>query len=90
MERPAGSTTCGVTAMKTLLPNGNAGATQPSKAGNVPAEEVEAARAQLDARTFRQEFEASFENLSGLVAVSFNDLKHLNRRSGHQRSSRYY
>jgi hypothetical protein len=41
--------------------------------GNVPAEEVEAARAQLDARTFRQEFEASFENLSGLVAVSFGD-----------------
>ncbi len=41
--------------------------------GNVPAEEVEAARAQLDQRTFRQEFEASFENLSGLVAVSFDD-----------------
>jgi hypothetical protein len=41
--------------------------------GNVPAEEVEAARAQLDARTFRQEFEASFENLSGLVAISFAD-----------------
>ena len=41
--------------------------------GNVPAEEVEAARTQLDARTFRQEFEASFENLSGLVAISFAD-----------------
>ena len=41
--------------------------------GNVPTEEVEAARAQLDARTFRQEFEASFENLSGLVAISFAD-----------------
>ncbi len=41
--------------------------------GNVPAHEIEAARAQLDARTFRQEFEASFENLSGLVAVSFDD-----------------
>jgi hypothetical protein len=41
--------------------------------GNVPAEEVEAARAQLDARTFRQEFEASFENLTGLVAISFSD-----------------
>jgi hypothetical protein len=40
---------------------------------NVPPEEIEAARAQLDARTFRQEFEASFENLSGLVAVSFSD-----------------
>jgi len=42
--------------------------------GNVPPEEVEAARAQLDARTFRQEFEASFENLSGLVAISFGDM----------------
>jgi len=41
--------------------------------GNVPADEIEAARAQLDPRTFRQEFEASFENLSGLVAVSFSD-----------------
>ncbi len=41
--------------------------------GNVPPEEIEAARGQLDPRTFRQEFEASFENLSGLVAVSFSD-----------------
>jgi hypothetical protein len=41
--------------------------------GNVPPAEVEAARAQLDTRTFRQEFEASFENLSGLVAISFSD-----------------
>jgi hypothetical protein len=40
---------------------------------NVPPEEIEAARAQLDPRTFRQEFEASFENLSGLVAISFGD-----------------
>ena len=41
--------------------------------GNVPEEEVTAAKAQLDQRTFRQEFEASFENLTGLVAVSFGD-----------------
>ena len=41
--------------------------------GNVAPEEVEAARSQLDGRTFRQEFEASFENLTGLVAVSFAD-----------------
>jgi hypothetical protein len=40
---------------------------------NVPATEIEAARAQLDPRTFRQEFEASFENLTGLVANSFSD-----------------
>ena len=32
----------------------------------VPAEEVEAARADMDERTFRQEFEASFEDYSGL------------------------
>ncbi len=41
--------------------------------GNVPKDEVEAARTQLDDRTFRQEFEASFENLTGLVAISFGD-----------------
>jgi hypothetical protein len=41
--------------------------------GNVPEHEVEAARKQLDERTFRQEFEASFENLTGLVAISFGD-----------------
>ena len=41
--------------------------------GNVSKHEVEAARAQLDSRTFRQEFEASFENLTGLVAISFSD-----------------
>jgi hypothetical protein len=40
---------------------------------NVPPEEVEAARRELDARTFRIEFEAKFENLGGLVASSFSD-----------------
>lgn len=39
--------------------------------GNVSPVEVAAARAELDERTFRQEFEASFENLSGLVCASF-------------------
>ena len=48
--------------------------------GNVAAEEVEAARGQLDERTFRQEFEASFENLTGLVAVSFDD-ENINKES---------
>tara|TARA_R100000654_G_scaffold55023_1_gene81210 strand:- start:11 stop:1264 length:1254 start_codon:yes stop_codon:yes gene_type:complete len=42
--------------------------------GNVSKNEVEAARSQLDQRTFRQEFEASFENLTGLVAVSFDEV----------------
>jgi hypothetical protein len=39
---------------------------------NVPPEEVAAARKDLDARTFKQEFEASFENFEGLVAVNFS------------------
>ncbi len=33
--------------------------------GNVPPEEIEAARQDLDERTFRQEYEASFENMFG-------------------------
>jgi phage terminase large subunit len=39
--------------------------------GNVPAEEVEQARQDLDARTFRQEFMATFENFSGIIAYAF-------------------
>ena len=39
--------------------------------GNVPEEEVEAARQDLDSRTFKQEYEATFENFSGIVAYSF-------------------
>lgn len=35
--------------------------------GMVPLEEVEAARADLDPRTFRQEYEASFEAISGRI-----------------------
>lgn len=41
--------------------------------GNVPAEEVEAARRTLDPRTFSQEYEASFVNLVGRVVPDFND-----------------
>jgi len=40
--------------------------------GNVPASEVEAARAELDERTFRQEYEASFESLSGRVYYAYD------------------
>jgi hypothetical protein len=39
--------------------------------GNVPPEEVEAARQDLDSRTFKQEYEATFENFSGIIAYSF-------------------
>jgi len=41
--------------------------------GNVPAEEIEAARRTLDERTFRQEYLASFETLSGRVYPNFSD-----------------
>lgn len=40
--------------------------------GNVPASEVEAARAELDERTFRQEYEASFEALAGRVYYAYD------------------
>lgn len=41
--------------------------------GNVPEEEIEAARRTLDERTFRQEYLASFETLSGRVYPGFSD-----------------
>lgn len=41
--------------------------------GNVPAEEIEAAKKDLDEKTFRQEYEASFETYSGVVYYAFND-----------------
>ena len=41
--------------------------------GNVSPEEVEAARRTLDARTFSQEYEASFVNLVGRVVPDFDD-----------------
>jgi hypothetical protein len=40
---------------------------------NVPPEEVESARRELDPRTFRVEFEAKFEALGGLVAACFSE-----------------
>jgi hypothetical protein len=40
--------------------------------GHIEASEIEAARADLDERTFRQEFEASFEALSGRIYYAFD------------------
>lgn len=40
---------------------------------NVPPEEIEAARRELDPRVFRIEFEAKFEALGGLVAACFSE-----------------
>jgi hypothetical protein len=41
--------------------------------GNVPATEIEAARRDLDERTFRQEYEATFEQYAGLIYYGFGD-----------------
>ena len=41
--------------------------------GNVPAEEIEAAKRTLDDRTFRQEYLASFETLSGRCFPDFDE-----------------
>lgn len=40
--------------------------------GRVPQSEIDAARSSMDARLFRQEFEASFETLAGRVYDSFS------------------
>ena len=41
--------------------------------GNVPASEIEAARRDLDERTFRQEYEASFETYAGVIYYAFGN-----------------
>jgi hypothetical protein len=40
--------------------------------GNVPKEEIESAKRDLDERTFRQEYEASFESFSGRIYYNFD------------------
>ena len=40
--------------------------------GHVPPEEIEAARHDMDERTFRQEYEASFESLAGRVYYAYD------------------
>ena len=40
--------------------------------GNVPLEEIAAAERELDPRSFRQEYKASFENYAGRVLYAFN------------------
>jgi hypothetical protein len=44
--------------------------------GRVPAEEIEDAKRDMDERTFRQEFEASFENFAGRMYYAFNRAEH--------------
>lgn len=43
----------------------------------IPREEIEAARADMDERSFRQEFEASFETMSGRVYYPFDRRIHV-------------
>lgn len=43
--------------------------------GNVPAAEIETARRTMDPRTFRQEYDASFENYQGVVYYCFDRRK---------------
>ena len=43
----------------------------------IPAEEIAAARADLDPKAFRQEFEASFESMSGRVYHAFDRKTHV-------------
>ena len=40
--------------------------------GNVPAEEITAARKDLDERTFQQEYDAQFVNYSGIIYYNFS------------------
>ena len=41
--------------------------------GNVSAEEIEAARSDLDLKTFQQEYEASFENAGHMIYYAFDN-----------------
>lgn len=43
--------------------------------GNVPPDEIEAAKRSMDPRTYRQEYEASFENYQGIVYYCFDRRK---------------
>ena len=45
--------------------------------GRVPPQEVESARRDLDPRKFRQEYEASFESMTGLVYQNFDRKIHI-------------
>ena len=51
--------------------------------GRVPAAEIEAAQRDLDPKTFRQEYEASFENYAGLAYYAFEREKNVAAQSYH-------
>ena len=47
--------------------------------GNVPQEEIEAARRDLDSKTFQQEYEATFSTWTGVVAYNFDYKQNVKR-----------
>lgn len=59
------------------LPNWAAWSFTTADGGNVSQAEIESARAELDERTFRQEFLASFETLAGRVYQNFERQVHV-------------
>lgn len=50
--------------------------------GNVPADEVAEARRNLDARTYRQEYQATFETFEGRVLASFTRAENVKPYTG--------
>ena len=52
--------------------------------GNIPEEEIEAARNLLDARTFRQEYEATFESHSSRIYHAFDRVKNCVKYNGQE------
>tara|TARA_R110000751_G_scaffold34896_2_gene86279 strand:+ start:380 stop:1612 length:1233 start_codon:yes stop_codon:yes gene_type:complete len=49
--------------------------------GNVPDEEIDSARSELDEKTFRQEYEASFESYMGSIYYNWNTDLHLSKQT---------
>lgn len=56
----------------TASPDWSAHTYTTAQGGNVPPEEIEAAKRDMDARTYRQEYEASFESLAGRVYYAYD------------------
>ena len=48
--------------------------------GNVPEEEIEAARNELDEKSFRQEYEASFETYAGAIYYNWDSSVHIKKQ----------
>jgi uncharacterized FlaG/YvyC family protein len=48
--------------------------------GNVPPEEIEAAKSELDEKSFRQEYEATFETYAGMIYYNWNPGANVDRR----------